>query len=885
VNSNEIRNAFLNYFVEKKHKIIPSSSLIPHGDPTLLLTTAGMVQVKPYFLGQAVPPGRRLTSCQKCFRTTDVDAVGDSKHLTFFEMLGNFSVGDYFKEDAIKWGWEFVTKKLHLPAEKLWITVYLDDDEAHFIWRQIGVPANKIIRMGEKENFWGPAGDSGPCGPCSEIHYDFGKELGCGKADCDPSCSCSRFSEIWNLVFMQYNQTKDGKRSLLPRPNIDTGMGLERIVAVCNGSPSVYSTDLFTPLLEKVCRIASVRQGKDDTTDRMIKVIAEHSRGVTFLIADGLLPSNEGRGYVLRRILRRACFMGRKLGLDKPFMGEMAGTVIERMGSVYPELVANRKLVLDVIRNEEERFNDTLDAGINLCEKAIADAKAQNLSCLMNEDVFKFWDTYGFPLELSVEIAQEHGLSVDIAGYEAEMEKQREKARGTHKFGGSKGEQDIFEKLGPTLEITEFTGYEELASRAKVLQIVDETTASFGEKAVEGSNVILILDKTPFYGEMGGQVGDTGNIVSGSGEFRVGNSIAYSGGRIAISGKVRKGTIAIGDVVDASVDEERRNDIARNHTATHILQAALRKVLGSHVAQRGSLVTPERLRFDFAHLSSISREELKQVQALVNSVVRQNLPVSTAVCSYDQAISEGATAIFEEKYGDTVRMVKIGSSGLSTELCGGTHVRATGEIGYFLIAGEASVGTGLRRIEAVTGREAEALVGQRLDALDQVAGNLKTSPLEVPARVADLAASLNAGNKTVASLQRELSKSEIAKLLGDNVKTIRGVKVVCGQVASAPISSVMEMGDMLKSGLGSGVAVLASVYEDKPFFIATATPDVVSRGVHCGKLIKKVSAIAGGNGGGKAEMAQAGAKDSARIDEALGEVPSIIEELLKAGRA
>jgi len=885
VNSNEIRNAFLNFFVEKKHKIIPSSSLIPHGDPTLLLTTAGMVQVKPYFLGQAVPPGRRLTSCQKCFRTTDVDSVGDSKHLTFFEMLGNFSVGDYFKEDAIKWGWEFVTKKLHLPADKLWITVYLDDDEAHFIWRQIGVSANRIVRMGEKENFWGPAGDSGPCGPCSEIHYDFGQESGCGKADCDPSCSCSRFSEIWNLVFMQYNQTKDGKRSLLPKPNIDTGMGLERIVAVCNGSPTVYSTDLFAPLLEKVCRIASVRQGKDETTDRMIKVIAEHSRGVTFLIADGLLPSNEGRGYVLRRILRRACFMGRKLGLDKPFMGELAGTVIEKMGPVYPELVANRKLVLDVIRNEEERFNDTLDAGINLCEKAIADAKEQNRNCLMNEDVFKFWDTYGFPLELSVEIAQEHGLIVDTAGFEAEMEKQREKARATHKFGGGKGEQDFFTQLGPTLEITEFVGYEELSTRAKVLQIVDQKTASYIEKAVEGNDVILILDKTPFYGEMGGQVGDTGSIISGSGEFRVDNAVAYSRGGIAISGKVKKGTIAAGDVVDASVDEEHRKDIARNHTATHILQAALRKVLGSHVAQRGSLVSPERLRFDFTHLSSISGQELRQVQSLVNSVIRQNLPVSTGICSYDQAISEGATAIFEEKYGDTVRMVKIGSSGLSIELCGGTHVRATGEIGYFLVTGEASVGTGLRRIEAVTGREAEALVGQRLEALDQVAVSLKVSPQEVPAKVSDLAASLNAGNKTAASLQRELSKLEIAKLLGDKVKTIGGVKVVYAQVASAPISVVMEMGDMLKTGMGSGVAVLASVYEDKPFFIATATPDVVSRGVHCGKLIKKVSAIAGGNGGGKAEMAQAGAKDSSRIDEALGQVPAIIEELLKAGRA
>lgn len=885
MNSNEIRQAFLKFFVEKKHKIIPSSSLIPHGDPTLLLTTAGMVQVKPYFLGQAVPPGRRLTSCQKCFRTTDVDSVGDSKHLTFFEMLGNFSVGDYFKEDAIKWSWEFVTKRLRLPADKLWITVYLDDDEAHFIWRQIGIPADRIIRMGEKDNFWGPAGDSGPCGPCSEIHYDFGKESGCGKPECDPSCSCSRFSEIWNLVFMQYNQAKDGKRSLLPRPNIDTGMGLERVVAVCNGNPSVYSTDLFDPLLEKICRIASVREGKDEATDRMIKVIAEHSRGLTFLIADGLLPSNEGRGYVLRRILRRACFMGRKLGLGKPFMGEMAGAVIEKMGAVYPELVANRKLVLDVIKNEEERFNDTLDAGINLCEKAIADAKAQNRDCLMNEDVFKFWDTYGFPLELSVEIAQEHGISVDMQGFEAEMEKQREKARASHKFAGGKGEQDIFAQLGPTLEITEFVGYEELAARAKVLQIVDEKTAAYIDKAAEARDIILILDKTPFYGEMGGQVGDTGSIISASGELRVDNAVAYPGGGIAVSGRVKKGTITKGDIVDALVDEERRKDIARNHTATHILQAALRKVLGSHVAQRGSLVTPERLRFDFTHLSSISKEELKQVQSLVNSVIRQNLPVSTGVCSYNQAISEGATAIFEEKYGDTVRMVKIGASGLSTELCGGTHVKATGEIGYFLITGEASVGTGLRRIEAVTGRGAEEMVGQRLDALDQIASSLKVSPQEAPSKVVDMQVGLKANMKAEVTRKRENLKPEIERLLKENVKTIGGIKALYAQVPSAPMSAVMEMGDMLKEGMGGGVAVLASVYDNKPFFIATATADVVAKGIHCGKLIKKISAIAGGSGGGKAEMAQAGAKDSASIGKALEEVPAAIEELLKAGRA
>ncbi len=885
MNSNEVRKAFLDFFVEKKHKIIPSSSLIPHGDPTLLLTTAGMVQVKPYFLGQAVPPATRLTSCQKCFRTTDVDSVGDSKHLTFFEMLGNFSVGDYFKKEAIACGWEFVTRRLHLPAEKLWVTVFLDDDEAFDIWRGIGVPASKIIRMGEKENFWGPAGDSGPCGPCSEIHYDFGKDAGCGRPECDPSCNCSRFSEIWNLVFMQFDQARDGKRTPLPRPNIDTGMGLERIVAVCNGNPSVYSTDLFKPLLDKISRITSVREGKDETTDRMLKVIAEHSRGVTFLIADGLLPSNEGRGYVLRRILRRACFMGRKLGLNKPFMGDMAGVVIEKMGSTYPELVTNRKLVMDVVKNEERRFNDTLDAGINLCEKAIADARAQNKTCLMNEDVFKFWDTYGFPLELSVEIAREHGLSVDLDGFEAEMEKQREKARSTHKFGGGKDDQDIFARLGPTLQINEFVGYEKLANRAKILQIIDEKAATLVKNAGEGKDITLILDRTPFYGEKGGQVGDTGKVIAQSGEFRVSNSLSYEGGGIALSGRISRGSLAVGDMVQAAVDEERRKDIARNHTATHILQAALRKVLGSHVAQRGSLVTPERLRFDFTHLAPISKDELKEVQSLVNSVVRQNLPVSTEVCSYDQAISQGATAIFEEKYGDTVRLVKIGAPTLSAELCGGTHLQATGEIGYFLITSEASVGTGLRRIEAVTGREADLLIGQRLEALDQVSDNLKVAPMDVPSRVADLAQSLNSSNKAMASLQRELSRNEIGRLLENNLKKIGDVKVVYAQVASAPASAVMEMGDMLKDGMGSGVAVLASEYDNKPFFIATATADVVSKGVHCGKLIKKVASIAGGSGGGKPDMAQAGARDSAKINEALAAVPAAVEEMLKAGRA
>jgi alanyl-tRNA synthetase len=883
VNSNEIRDLFLKFFTEKKHKVLPSSSLIPHGDPTLLLTTAGMVQIKPYFLGIETPPNPRLASCQKCFRTTDIDSVGDNKHLTFFEMLGNFSIGDYFKKEAIIWGWEFVTGRLHLPADKLWVTIFLDDDEAFEIWRSIGFPAERIVRLGEKENFWGPAGDSGPCGPCSEIHYDFGDKYGCGKPDCDPSCSCGRFSEIWNLVFTQYNQSPDGTRKPLPKPNIDTGMGLERIVAACNANPTVYETDLFAPLLDKVASLASIKGAKDAETDRSVKVVAEHSRGVSFLIADGVLPSNEGRGYVLRRLLRRACFMGRRLGIKRAFMGEMAQTVINKMGTVYPELGANNKFILEVIKNEEEKFYDTLDAGINLCEKAIADAKNQKRDCLLNEEVFKFWDTYGFPFELSLEIAREHGLTVDRGGFELEMEKQRERARAAHKFTNDLSGIGVSSKH--SADSTKFVGYEELATKSHIIDIMDEKASATLNKANRGQKVILVIDRTPFYGEMGGQVGDTGIIRTEKGDFSVFNALYLPSGGLALLGQVDNGSLEIGDIVDAIVDESRRLDIARNHTATHILQAVLRRVLGTHVAQRGSLVAPDRLRFDFVQLSAITREQLKEIQAGVNEVIRQDLGVQTQSCSYDEAIQDGATAIFEEKYGDTVRLVKIGSPRVSSELCGGTHVRSTGEIGYFHIITEASIGTGLRRIEAFTGRGAESFMNERLAILDQLSSELKSTPAELPVKINSISANLAEVTRLVTSLQRELSKYEVDKLVAADLKVIGGVNTLISRVQSMPSASLMEMADMLKAKVTSGVIVLASVYEDKPVFIAAATPDVVKKGVHSGKLVKKVAEIAGGGGGGKPEMAQAGARNVDKIDEALAATPKFIEELLSGGHA
>ncbi len=878
MNSNEIRAEFLNFFTGKKHTVIPSSSLIPHGDPTLLLTTAGMVQVKPYFLGLAVPPNPRLASCQKCFRTTDVESVGDNKHLTFFEMLGNFSVGDYFKKEAIKWAWEFVVERLHLPTEKLWITVFLDDDEALDIWKEIGFPANRIVKLGEKDNFWGPAGDSGPCGPCSEIHYDFGEKYGCGKADCDPSCSCGRFSEIWNLVFTEYNQDREGKRTKLPKPNIDTGMGLERIVAACNGNPTVYDTDLFIPLIDKIRAITGKKGRQDEITEKSFKVIAEHSRGITFMIADGVLPSNEGRGYVLRRILRRACFLGRKLGVDKPFMSEMAKGVIDKMGAIYPELVANKKLIFDIIRNEEEKFEVTLDAGINLCEKAISEAKSQNRNCLLNDEVFKFWDTYGFPLELSAEIAQEHGLTVDRAGFELEMEKQRERARASHRFNTQLSNDSAIDTK--ILEPTEFVGYEELSTNAKIVQLIDNSSGKPVSSAGKGKDVTLVLDRTPFYGEMGGQVGDTGKIKSKSGEVDVANAVSHIGA-IAVSGQVVSGTISKGDVVSAYVDMQRRLDVERNHTATHILQAVLRKVLGSHVAQRGSLVSPERLRFDFTQLSAISKQQLKEIQSGVNEIIRQDLPVVTNVCSYNEAVGQGATAIFEEKYGDMVRVVKIGEPGVSMELCGGTHVRRTGEIGYFLITSEASVGTGLRRIEAVTGRGAEDLISQRLSILEQLSSDLKTGINDIQGKIVVLQDNLAQGAREAAQLRREKSKSEVDEIIKDHLKTFNGVNILSAKVEPRSMTDMMQMGDMLRDKIKSGVVVLATVFDEKPGFIATATPDIVQRGFHSGKLIKEVASIAGGSGGGKAEMAQAGAKDQDKIDEALQSVPKFVEDLIK----
>jgi len=876
VNSDELRTAFLKFFEEKGHKVIPSSSLVPKGDPTLLLTSAGMVQVKPYFTGEKKPPALRLASCQKCFRTTDIESVGDATHLTFFEMLGNFSVGDYFKKEAIAWGWEFVTERMKLPPEKLWVTIYLDDDESFKYWRETGVPEEKIIRFGEEDNFWGPAGSSGPCGPCSEIHYDFGPEHGCGKPDCQPNCECGRFTELWNLVFTQYNQDEAGNRKPLPKPNIDTGMGLERLAAIIAGKTSIYDTDTFTPLFDCISELAEVRYGTDDVVDNTLRILAEHSRGIAFLIADGVIPGNDGRGYVLRRLLRRAALFGRRLGLDKPFLSELAETAVKQMGRVYPELKQRRSFIKKIIQQEETRFDETLSTGLEIIDGVLSKAAVKKTKKVSGEDAFRLYDTYGFPVELTKEIVSKQGFTVDMDGFEKEMEKQRARARASHKFDvtaevriGLSASSQIQHKIGKT----EFTGYHTLEQKAKIVGLmVDGKEADTIEA---GQSAGLVLDTSPFYAEMGGQVGDTGEIVGQNGKFTVTDTVRIQSDITVHQGKVAEGYLLSGEEVEAVVDIERRLDIARNHTATHLLHSALRQVLGEHIQQRGSLVAPERLRFDFSHLAAMTPEELKTVQSIVNEKIRRNLRVYDEETDYKKAIDAGAIALFDEKYGDVVRVMRIGEPAVSAELCGGTHVDNTGEIGYFHIISEGSIGAGLRRIEAVTGRGAEAYIDQRLSSLESIAKSLESSPDEAQEKLAGLLKELDTGKKLVLSLERELAKKEAESLLG-RVEKVKGVNVLSIKVSTGNQRVMREMADFIRDKLNSVIVVLGGVSEGRPVFIAAVTPDLVKKGYNAGDIVRQVSQVTGGGGGGKANFARAGGRDKARIDEALRLVKDLI---------
>ena len=874
--SDEIRASYLSFFESKGHKIIPSSSLIPQGDPTLLLTTAGMVPFKPYFLGRAVPPGPRLTSCQKCFRTTDIESVGDPTHLTFFEMLGNFSIGDYFKQESIGWAWEFVTEHLKMPKECLWITILLDDNEALRYWKELGIPEKRILRLGEETNFWGPAGDSGPCGPCSEIHYDMGETGKCEKDICLPGCDCGRFSEIWNLVFTQYNQDKNGKRTPLPKPNIDTGMGLERVAAITQSKTSVYETDLFTSLLRRISKLVGKNYGDDPTTDNAMRVIAEHSRAIAFLIADGVLSSNEGRGYVLRRILRRAALFGRRLGLDQPFLAKTVLTTIKQMGYIYPELKQRQDTIIKVIESEETRFKETLSTGIELLSQIMNEADKRKKNKISGEEAFMLYDTFGFPVELTTEVAHARNFSVDLKSFKHEMTKQKERARAAKKFSNT------YLWLPKSLsQATRFVGYTKLKSKSTIREIsVDNEDV---DKIEVGQQASIILEATPFYGEMGGQVGDTGEIRSRTGRFTVVNTIRRLGdtppGTIIHQGQTTEGVLLVGDNVQTKVDEERRQDITRNHTGTHLLQMALRQIVGRHIQQRGSLVTPDHFTFDFSHLTAMTPEEMHEVQRLVNERIRQNLAVYDEELPYKEAIEQGVIALFDEKYGDIVRVLKIGQPVISAELCGGTHVTTTGEIGFFHILSEHSIGTGLRRIEAVTGRGAENFINQRLLDLQKVAENLEVKPAEVVNKAQNLSATLKNERKRVQGLEGQLAKRETEDIERKAIN-FRGIRIIAERVNTTNVDNLREMSDVLRNKLGNAVVVLGTDWENKPVFVANTTlADYDAR-----QIVHIAAATTGGSGGGKKTLAQGGGTDVKRIDEALRQAVKFIKEQGEEGR-
>ena len=863
--SDDIRAAYLRFFEERGHLVMPSASLIPAGDPTLLLTSAGMAPFKPYYAGDETPPNPRLASVQKCFRTTDIDEVGDFTHHTMFEMLGNFSIGDYFKREAISWAWEFTTGVLLLPPERIWVTVHDTDDEARAIWRdEVGVPDERIVTLGDKDNFWGPAGDEGACGPSSELYYDFGEEYGPGTK---PGDDTSRFLEYWNLVFPQFYQAADGTRTDLPAPGIDTGMGLERMTAIMQGVSSAYETDLLTPIRRRVEQLAGKTYRQDPDDDFAIHVVTEHARSAAFLIADGVVPANEGRGYVLRRVIRRGIRFARKLGIEAGFLPDVAATVIERFGALYPELREHERFVLKTLESEEERFYEAIALGMPVLEECIARG-----GTIDGADAFRLYDTFGFPLELTQEIAREQGQDVDTAGFERAMEEQRERGRAAARFGGGREEIRVYEALD--VRETAFLGYDRIETDTVIAAILKDGEPV--QRADAGARVEIVLRETPFYAEGGGQVGDTGLIAASGGSARVGDTQKPFGELIVHAAEVVEGSVAVGDAVHASVDGERRLDVARNHTATHLLHAALRDVLGSHVRQAGSLVAPDRLRFDFTHVSAVSRDELSEIERRINESVRGDLSLVKDERSYREATANGALAFFGERYGDRVRTVQIGETEpVSFEVCGGTHLERTGQIGTFRVVGESSVGTGVRRIEAVTGRGGEEWVSQRLRQLDEAAALLRSAPAELPQRIESLLAQAEEARRLLRVGQREASRQEAETLL-DEARDVGGVQVLAVRSDAPDAQSLREMGDRLRDKLGSGVVVLGSMFNGRPGLLAMVTPDLVERGLDAGAIVNEAARVMGGGGGGQPRLAQAGGKDASKLDDALAAIADIV---------
>ncbi len=866
---NELRQAYLQFFESKGHLKLDSFSLIPENDPSLLLIGAGMAPLKPFFTGKLVPPRTRVTTCQKCIRTGDIENVGrTARHHTFFEMLGNFSFGDYFKKDAIHWAWEFLTEVIKLDKEKLYVTVYPDDQEAYDVWhKEVGLPDSHISRL--EDNFW-EIGE-GPCGPDSEIFYDLGEERGCHQPDCTPGCDCDRYLEIWNLVFTQFNRTADGEYVPLEKKNIDTGAGLERLASVLQHKESNFETDLIFPIIEAAMKRANVGYHEDPNTDISLKVIGDHARAIAVLISDGVLPSNEGRGYVLRRILRRAVRHGRLLGIEGRFLTDLIDVVVEILGPGLPDLIEKKDFIKCVVANEEDRFNQTLEQGLELLTGMLAAHKEDGVSVLPGTDVFKLYDTYGFPWELTQEIASESGFAIDMEGFEAAMNEQRTRARAAR--------EDVDAKVA-TPDIT-FLSNEELtadesATESEILMIGEGATRV--EEDSDGTEVTLIVRSTPFHAEGGGQLGDTGYIVGPMGKMEVTTTRKLPEGTTYHVGVISEGTLHVGDAVTFEVDTERRMSMARNHTATHLLHAALKQVLGNHVNQAGSLVMPDRLRFDFTHFSPVTAEELQQVTDLVNAEILKAQDVAIAEMSMPEAKELGAMALFGEKYGDRVRVVTVPD--FSIELCGGSHVPNTAVIGQFRIVSEGGIGSGVRRIEAVTGAAALAMAQHDHAELLALATTLKTKPESLQARVAQLQEELKTAEHELAAAKKELAAGSMQDVLASKFD-VNGLSGVVATVAASDMEELRGIADMVRDHIGSGVVLLGMASDDKVNFVCMATKDAVKAGLHAGNIVKATAQAAGGNGGGRPDMAQAGGKKPEALNDALAVGKQTILDMVK----
>ncbi len=868
---NEIRERYLKFFESKEHLRLPSFSLVPQGDASLLLINAGMAPLKPYFTGKQVPPKSRVTTCQKCIRTPDIERVGKTaRHGTFFEMLGNFSFGDYFKHEATKWAWEFITQEMKMPVDKLWVTIYEDDDEAEQIWiNEVGVSPDRIVRMGKEDNFWEIG--TGPCGPCSEIYFDRGEENGCGSPDCKIGCDCDRFVEFWNLVFTQFDKDADGNYNRLAKPNIDTGMGLERIAAIMQGVSNLFEVDTVRNIMLKISEIAGVNYKENEKTDVSLRVITDHIRSTVFLISDGVLPSNEGRGYVLRRLLRRAARHGKLIGIKDKFLYTVADTVINESCSAYPELAEKADYIKRVIKEEEERFDKTIDGGLEILSKYIDTLKAENKTVLAGADAFRLYDTYGFPIDLTIEIVEENKMTVDIAGFEEAMQAQREKARTGRNVGEGAGwDDDVFARIKGVK--TEFIGYDNTECNAVIVAMAMDN-AEINE-ANEGDSVVIVTDKTVFYGESGGQVGDTGCICTASASLEVTDTKKAADGKYLHHATVKSGSVKTGDTVTLKIDTERRNAIRRNHSTTHLLQKALRKFLGDHVEQSGSYVTPDRLRFDFTHFTAMTKDELQKVEDEVNSAILASYDIEIFETDIASAKKLGAMALFGEKYGNTVRVVKMGD--YSVELCGGCHLTNTSGAGLFKLISESGVAAGVRRIEGVTGTGVMKYISEKDSIIEATAAVLKTAP-------ADIAVKAEAQAAEMKELQRQLeaAKTKMAgNIAGDllaGAKAIGEIKLITAKIDGMDADGLRKLGDSLKEKEPKLLAVLAGVKDDKAVLVAMATPEAVKLGAHAGNIIREVAKAAGGGGGGKPDSAQAGAKDISKLDDAL----AIVEGLLK----